>query len=146
MPAAPIVAMNDMIRITVPPPLLIPTLAAPISLIGKGAPIMAHNQPVCVQGDEYPPVLMAPVQYTSGPFVTPGMMKVTITLIPGTHLTMLTKFGGKPALIKGGPFQVLFTITVPAMQPTPAGPVPDPVASVPSTGEFIVTNTTHQAA
>lgn len=146
MPRAPLVASGDMIRITVPPPVLCPPITAPLPLIGKGAPITAHMMPVCVQGDEYPPVLLAPVPYTAPPFVTPGMLKVMITLVPGTHLTILTKFGGKPALIKGGPFQVQLQVVSPAMQPTPAGPVPDPVAVKPTTGEFVVTNTTHQAA
>jgi hypothetical protein len=43
-------------------------------------------------------------------------------------------------LIKGTPFVAEFTVMAPAMQPTPAGPVPDPVAKKPGMAEFITTN------
>jgi hypothetical protein len=52
--------------------------------------------------------------------------------------TLLTK-NSKAMLIKGTPFVAEFTVTMPATQPTPAGPVPDPVPKKPGMAEFITT-------
>jgi hypothetical protein len=81
--------------------------------------------------------------YTSPPFVTPGVGMVSVTLLP-LNKTMLTK-NGKAILIKGTPFPAEFTVSAPAMQPTPVGPVPDPVAKKPGIAEFITTNLTVKA-
>jgi hypothetical protein len=48
-------------------------------------------------------------------------------------------------LLKGSVFQATFTVSAPAMQPTPSGPVPDPLMSKTFTCEFVTTNTDVQA-
>jgi hypothetical protein len=58
--------------------------------------------------------------------------------------TMLTD-NGKPILIKGTPFMAEFTVMAPAMQPTPVGPIPDPVAKKPGMAEFVTTTVTVKA-
>lgn len=128
-----------MIQITIPAPTLVPQIQAPVPLTGSSTNVTVVGTPACLQGDELPPVLRVPLVYTAPPFVTPGMGTLTITLMPN-NLTMQTSNGGKPLLLKGGTFQAMFTVQTPAMQPTPGGPVPDPVAEKPGTAQFITTN------
>ncbi len=138
MPADYVIKTGDMIRITIFPPAIVPMLVPPIPLMGTSADMTVMKMPVCLEGDELPPMLKAPMPYTSPPFVTPGMGTVSVTLLP-LNKTMTTK-NGKAILIKGTPFPAEFTVSAPAMQPTPVGPVPDPVAKKPGLAEFITTN------
>lgn len=138
MPADFIIKTGDMIRITIFPPAVVPQLLAPIPLVGTSKDLTVSNMPVCLEGDELPPMLLAPMPYTAPPFVTPGTGTVSVTLTP-INKTLLTK-NGKAILIKGTPFMAEFTVMAPAMQPTPAGPIPDPVAKKPGMAEFITTN------
>lgn len=143
MPADFIIKTGDMIRITISPPAVVPPLAAPIPLVGTSANMKVNNMLVCLEGDELPPTLLAPLPYTAPPFVTPGTGTVSVTLTP-MNKTMKTK-NQKAILIKGTPFTAEFTVMSPAMQPTPAGPVPDPVAKKPGMAEFVTTNMTVKA-
>jgi hypothetical protein len=143
MPADFIIKTGDMIRITIVPPAVVPPLMSPIPLIGTSTNLTVSNMPVCLEGDELPPMLLAPLPYTSPPFVTPGTGTVSVTLTP-MNKTLLTD-NGKPILIKGTPFIAEFTVMAPAMQPTPVGPVPDPVAKKPGMAEFVTTNVTVKA-
>jgi hypothetical protein len=138
-----IIKTNDMIQITITPPAIVPMLMAPVPLIGTGTTVMVSNVPICLQGDELPPSLKAPMPYTSPPFVTPGMGTLSIMLAP-LNLSKKTQ-NGKPIILKGATFQASFAVSSPAMQPTPAGPVPDPVMTKPGTCQFITTNINTQA-
>jgi hypothetical protein len=130
-----VIKTGDLIQFTFPPPTVIPPILAPVPLVGTGATVLVGNMPVCLLGDELPPPLRIPLPYTSPPFVTPGLGTLAVILTPA-NMTVLT-LNGKPLLIKGGPFTATFTVTVPAMQPTPAGPVPDPLLVKPGTAQFI---------
>lgn len=132
-----------MIQFTVPPPTLIPQITAPVPLVGTGTD-QANNQMVCLQGDELPPAISGPLTYTSPPFVTPGTGTLQIILGP-TNLTTMTTHANKPILIKGTPFQAMFQVSSPAMQPTPGGPVPDPLMVKPLTAQFVTTTMNLQA-
>jgi hypothetical protein len=138
-----IIKTGDMIQITIPPPAIVPALMAPVPLIGTGAQVLVSKQPVCLQGDELPPALRAPLPYTAPPFVTPGMGTLTLILMPN-NMTQRT-VNGKPILIKGATFQAMFQVSAPAMQPTPAGPIPDPVVVKPGTAQFIPSTPTVNA-
>jgi len=138
-----VIKTGDFIRINIFPPALVPLLMAPAVLVGSSSDVTVMNMPVCLEGDELPPMLKVPMPYTSPPFVTPGVGTVSVTLLP-VNKTMTTK-NGKAILIKGTPFPAEFTVSVPAMQPTPVGPVPDPVAKKPGLAEFITTNATVKA-
>ena len=127
-----------MIRVTLPPPTIVPQLMAPVPLVGTSQKVMIGGKPACLEGDELPAALKAPMQYTSPPFVTPGTGTLEITLLP-TNKTVKTE-NGKKILIKGATFTAKFKVQTPAQQPTPAGPVPDPVAVKPGTAQFITTN------
>jgi Contractile injection system spike tip protein len=138
-----IIKTNDMIQITVPPPAVVPMLAAPVPLIGTGTTVTIGGVPICLQGDECPPSLKAPMPYTAPPFVTPGMGTIQIMLMPN-NLTMKT-VQGKPVILKGSSFQAMFNVSAPAMQPTPGGPVPDPLLVKNCTCQFVTTNVNTQA-
>lgn len=138
MPSDFVIKTGDMIQITIPPPAIVPLIMAPVPLIGTSTSVTVMNMPVCLQGDELPPMLRVPLTYMSPPFVTPGMGTLTVMLTPA-NFTLQTS-NGKPILIKGGPFMATFQVTVPAMQPTPAGPIPDPLLVKPGTAQFITTN------
>lgn len=126
---------GDLIKVTISPPAIVPLLQAPVPLLGSSTDVMVGGCPVCLVGDELPVELREPLPYTAPPFVIPGMGKLTLTLLPANQ-TLLTK-NGKAMLIKGAAFTALFTVQSPATQPTPSGPVPDPVAAKPGTAEFI---------
>ena len=143
MPADFIIKTGDMIQITVPPPAVVPQLAAPIPLVGTSKNLFVTSVPACVQGDEHPPPIKGPLVYTAPPFVTPGTGTIQIMLLP-TNLTIIAS-NSKPIIIKGATFQATFNVQSPAMQPTPGGPVPDPVMVKPCTCQFITTNVTVKA-
>jgi hypothetical protein len=140
-----LIKTGDMLQVTVPPPAVVPQLVAPVPLLGTGMTVLVNNQPVCVQGDELPMTLRVPLMYTAPPFVTPGMGTLTVVLLP-TNLTMRTMTAGKPALLKGSTFQAIFSVSAPAMQPTPAGPIPDPVVVKPCQAQFVTTTVNAMAS
>ena len=131
---------GDFIKITVPPPTIVPMVIPPIPLLGTSSKILLMGKPVCVEGDELAPMLKAPMPYTAPPFVTPGMGKWEIILQPANK-TSKGKDSGKKMLLKGATFQAKFQVSSPAMQPTPAGPVPDPVMVKMCTAQFITMQT-----
>ncbi|HEX4701931.1 MAG TPA: hypothetical protein VH352_07375 [Pseudonocardiaceae bacterium] len=139
MPADFIIKTGDMLQVTITPPAIVPQLTAPVPLVGSSTSLIVGGSPACLQGDELPMVLQAPLPYTAPPFVIPGMGTLQLTLTP-TNTTMMTTNAGKKILVKGQQFIAKFNVQTPAQQPTPAGPVPDPVAVKPGTAQFITTN------
>lgn len=137
-----VIKTGDMLKITVFPPAIVPTLMAPIPLIGTSANAMVNSMPVCLDGDELPPMLYAPQMYTAPPFTIPGMLMVKINLLP-LNKTMLSK-NGKPMLLKGTPFPIELSVVAPALMPPPVG-TPDAAVKKSALGEFITTNVTVQA-
>jgi len=133
-----VIKTSDMIQITVPPPAIVPQLVAPVPLMGSSTSVSIGGQFVCLQGDELPASLKGPLMYTAPPFVTPGTGSLQIVLMPN-NLTMQT-MNGSPMLLKGQTFQAMFNVQSPAMQPTPGGPVPDPLMVKVCTAQFITTN------
>ena len=127
-----------MVQVTITPPAIVPQLMAPVPLVGSSQNLVVGGAPACLEGDELPPALKAPMPYTAPPFVTPGTGTLQLTLTP-TNKTIMTE-NGKKILIKGQQFIAKFNVQTPAQQPTPAGPVPDPVAVKPGTAQFITTN------
>jgi hypothetical protein len=133
----------DMLQVMIDPPALVPMLEAPGPLTGSSTNFMVMNQPVCLLGDQIPMAWRGPMPYTAPPFVTPGMGTLQVVLLPTNQTAQTTN--GSPILIKGSTFQAMFNVTVPAMQPTPAGPIPDPLAVKPGTAQFITVNATTKA-
>ena len=138
MPDDFIIVTGDMIQVTIPPPTIVPQLMAPVPLVGTGQNVLVGGKPICLEGDELPPSLKAPMPYTAPPFVTPGTGTLEITLMPNNKTAQTEN--GKKILVKGATFTAKFNVQTPAQQPTPGGPVPDPVAVKPGTAQFITTN------
>jgi contractile injection system spike tip protein len=139
-----IIRSGDLLKVTIPPPVLVPMLAAPVPLLGSGTSVLAEGMPVCLLGDELPAELTGPLPYTAPPFTIPGTGTLTLTLLP-PNLTAQTMLG-KPLLIKGQAFDICLTVETPATQPSPDGPVPDPVGVKPGTAVFLTTNATVTAS
>lgn len=135
-----ILRTGDLLKVMIPPPVAVPMLVAPVPLLGSGTNVLVEAMEVCLLGDELPSELKVPLPYVEPPFTIPGTGSLTLTLLPA-NMTART-LRGKPILIKGQQFPALFTVEAPATQPTPAGPVPDPVVEKPGTAEFITTNAT----
>jgi hypothetical protein len=133
-----VIVTGDMIQVTIPPPTIVPQLMAPVPLVGTSQNVMVGGKLICLEGDELPPSLRAPMPYTAPPFVIPGMGTLEITLMPNNKTAQTVN--GKKILIKGATFTAKFNVQTPAQQPTPGGPVPDPVAVKPGTAQFITTN------
>lgn len=110
-------------------------------LTGTGVTVNAVMMTCCVQGDEKK-VLVPGCAYISPPFVTPGVGTLMIQQLGADQLSKKTKVKGKAVMLKGTTFQAKFQVMAPAMQPTPGGPVPDPVPMYMGTGTFQTTNMT----
>jgi hypothetical protein len=135
---------GDLIQVVIPAPTIVPVLEQPAPLTGSSTDVTVVGTKACLRGDELPPELRGPLTYTAPPYTTPGTGTLSLTLQPA-NLTVKTTNGRKPLLLRGGTFQALFTVASPALQPTPSGPVPDPVVEKPGTARFISTNTIVQA-
>jgi hypothetical protein len=134
-----IVILNgDLIQITINPPCVVPQLAAPAPLVATGFS-KVNDQAVCVEGDELPPSLQAPMPYMAPPYAIPGMGTVSVTL-NADNKTQTTLDKDKKMLLKGSPFQAKLQVQVPAQMPTPAGPQPDPTPQYGGTAQFISTD------
>lgn len=136
-----IIRTGDVIRITINPPAIIPQLEAPVPLAASTDALIVNGTPACVLGDEMAPPLKGQMLYTAPPFTTPGTGTLQVLLEPNNTTTQ-TMVGGKPLLIRGGSFPVLFKVEVPATQPTPTGPLPDPVMEKPGTAQFVTSDET----
>ena len=137
MPTDYIIKQGDMLKVTIFPPTIVPMLMAPVPLLGSSGDMTVMSMPVCLEGDELPPSLQAPMMYMSPPYVIPGMGTLSLTL-SATNTTMRTK-NGDPVLIKGSPFTAEFEVVAPAMMPPPAS-TPDSVSKKSGIAEFITTN------
>jgi hypothetical protein len=122
----------------------------PATVVPVPGTISASNQAkgnqvsVCVEGDEST-VIAAGAAYTSGAFVTPGVGTLTIESLGSDQTAQNAKSGDKALILKGSQFRAKFQVTVPAMNPVPTTPVPDPVSTYNGTGSFMTTNTVLKA-
>jgi hypothetical protein len=99
---------------------------------------------VCIEGDELPSSLKAPMQYTSPPYVIPGMGTVSVTL-KDANKSQHTTDKDKTILLKGKSFDAKFEVKSPAKQPSSSGTIPDPSSSYSGTAKFISSNDVAEA-
>jgi hypothetical protein len=137
-----IILNTDMIQITLDPPTVAPTLIPPTPLVASGFSTV-NSLAVCVEGDELPQSLQAPMPYMCPPYTVPGMGTVAVTLNPSNKTSVATD-KGKAVLLKGGTFNAKLSVTVPAQMPPPVSS-PDPVSTKTGTAMFITMNTLAQA-
>ena len=144
MPLNAIIATGDKLQIIMIPPCIIASVMSPIPLKGSSTKTKVNNMDACLEGDELPMSLKTPQEYKAPPFVTPGMGTFEIILAPNNKSSKGKE--SKPYLLKGAVFDAKSSVTVPAQMPTPAGPVPDPVAVKMGKCQFITTNTTTECS
>lgn len=114
---------------------VIPQAQGPKPLSGSSPDLFVENSAACRQGDEIPPSLKGPLDYTEGAYSNPG--QGTLAVSPKT--TTVLKDGGIALLLKGTQFDATFTVSKPATTTT-TPPVPDPVLSKPGTASFATRN------
>lgn len=86
-------------------------------LIGTGLGLTVGGVPVCLKGDELPPLLKGPVTFSEPGYSIPGTGTLTLKPVEGVHYTKILKKGATPVLIKGTPFAATLAITTPAANP-----------------------------
>lgn len=114
---------------------LIPQAQGPKPLTGSSPDFSVKSSAACRTGDEIPPSLKGPLNYTEGAYSNPG--SGTLTVSPKT--TTVLKNGGIALLLKGTTFDATFSVSTPATTPGPA-PVPDPVLVKRGTASFATAN------
>jgi len=112
------------LRLTCVPPLVVPALLAPIPMVGSCVAATVSGHPFCVEGDELPMALRAPLAYSALPFLIPGRGRLVL-MLRSEHWARSSSVNGRRYLRRGPRFHARFEVLTPAMQPTAAGPVPD---------------------
>lgn len=102
-------------------------------------PATIGGKKICLEGDEAK-VSVPGCMYMAGPFSIPGTGTLKITSLAPNQKTVEVKHNGKALLLKGAQFIAGFEVQSPAQQPTPTGPVPDPLTMYSGMGNFITTN------
>ena len=107
---------------------------------GSASVVKVTKKAMALSGDESK-WMSTPVPYMSGSFSIPGVAICKVDKLGSDQETKTAKFEGKAGIIKGSNFMAKLMVMVPAMMPTPAGPVPDPVPMYSGgMGKFINTN------
>ncbi|MFD5110605.1 hypothetical protein [Streptomyces cinereoruber] len=134
-----IIRTGDTLLVTIPGA-IIPTAMVPVPLKGSALKETAVKTAICMEGDELPAQLKVPLLYTTPLCTIPGTGTLTVSLSPANKSTKL-KCEGKKVLLKGGSFTAKFNAgSNPAKQPSPTGPIPDPMPVKNGTAIFITTN------
>lgn len=104
--------------------------------------------PVCVAGDEKK-VEVPGCDYLTATHLKPGKGTLKIDALAANQLTVKAKSGQKSIILKGGQFDAVFEVQVPAedIKPVASGgaPIPDSTASYAGKGQFIPSNATIKA-
>ncbi|MBK3584690.1 hypothetical protein JHN49_13480 [Streptomyces sp. MBT57] len=134
-----IMRTGDTVLVTIPGA-IIPSAMAPVSLRGSALKGKATKSAVCLEGDELPAQLKVPLVYTTPLCSIPGTGMLSLTLTPANK-SAKTKCEGKAVLLKGSSFTAKFDAgSNPAKQPSPTGPIPDPMPVKNGTAAFVTTN------
>lgn len=107
----------------------------PGKITGKGK-ADSGGKPVCVAGDEGS-VEVTGCSYITPSFPIPGSGTLKIAQLAGDQKSQTVKSDGKAVLLKGSMFTAKFEVQSPAQQPTPGGPVPDPMKQYSGQGQFV---------
>ena len=120
------------------------TLMAPAKTIMKGtASIEDSGRVVCIEGDEKN-ALFPSCPYVAPPYTIPGAVMCKIKKLNSGHISGIVTDGSNGGdknilYIGSSPFDVEYTVLMPAQQPTPTGPIPDTKLSYSGKGSFIET-------
>jgi Contractile injection system spike tip protein len=131
-----VLATGDTVAVTFPTT-VIPAAQAPQPLVGTSSDLAFGGAPVCLEGDELPPVLRAPLNYSEPKYPIPGTGTLRFVLTKAVNTTTVLADGGKAVLLKGAPFAAIFTVTTPAVD---AKGNPDSQPTKNGTASFTTTN------
>ncbi|MFM7733928.1 MAG: hypothetical protein ACKO6F_10845 [Cyanobium sp.] len=104
--------------------------SGPASVNGKAVAIDGDESSVAVQG----------CLYQSAAYPIPGTGTLEVAALAGDQRSQNSRSGGQPLLLVGGAFTARFRVQAPAQQPTPSGPVPDPLTEYSGQGQFLSSN------
>lgn len=135
---APILKTGDLAVLAPLGPHVAPVLSAPTPLTGTAIGKSIKGNAICVKGDELPLPWRAPTMYICPPYVIPGMGMLMPVNLPAIQYSMISKWGGKPAMLLGPPVQVKFQVIAPAIMIQMAGPVPVPVPDPGMTKQYML--------
>lgn len=136
MPTNYVMLDNDTVSLVIPGA-IIPAAQGPQPLVATSTDLTGAGARVCLEGDELPPALRVPLNYSEPSFPVAGTGTLKLTPIKGVNTTTVLSDGGKAVLLKGSPFTAVFTITNPAK--TPKGE-PAPAAPKSGTATFATKN------
>ncbi len=142
MPSDLIIKTGDQIKITIPPPTVVPSIQAPVPLIGTSKLVTVTMMAACLEGDELPKALVTPQPYTAPPYLTPGTGTLSLKLTPANK-SKVAKDSGSAILLKGATFTAEFQVVAPAIDPIKGDP--DPVLKKTGTAQFLTTNQSAKA-
>lgn len=121
-----------------------PTFGAATVVVKPGAlkasgPATVNGKPVCVAGDEQS-VSVAGCSYFTPSHPLAGAGTIEIASLAGDQTASKTRSGGTLVMLVGSQFTATFKVQSPAKQPTPTGPVDDPLKDYTGTGTFKTEN------
>ena len=99
-----------------------------------------NGKKLCVAGDEGS-VSVPGCPYFTASHPIPGTGTLEIAALAGDQTATKTRSAGAFVLLVGSSFTASFSVQSPAQQPTPGGPIPDPVPKYSGTGSLVTTNT-----
>jgi hypothetical protein len=107
-------------------------------LRGSG-PATVNGKAVAIDGDEASATVEGCV-YQSAAYPIPGTGTLEVASLAGDQRSRDSQSGGQALLLVGGSFNARFRVQSPAQQPTPSGPVPDPLTEYAGQGQFLTSN------
>jgi hypothetical protein len=107
-------------------------------LRGSG-PATVNGKAVAIDGDEASAAVQG-CPYQSAAYPIPGTGTLEVAALAGDQRSRTSHSGGQPFLLVGGSFTARFRVQTPAQQPTPGGPVPDPLTEYTGQGQFLTSN------
>lgn len=133
--------MSDVVLLDGDQVVFLPMFGAAIVVVQPGklsasGPATVQGKKVCVDGDEGQ-VQVPGCLYMTPSHPIPGSGTLKVLALAPNQRAQHCQTGGKPMLLKGGQFQAKFEVQSPAQQPTPGGPVPDPVPQYVGQGLFV---------
>jgi hypothetical protein len=136
--------MSDYVLIDGDMALFTPAFGAATVVVQPGTlkasgPATLNGKKVCIAGDEKS-VSVAGCSYITPSHPIPGTGTLEIASLAGDQTATKTKSGSTKVMLVGSTFTAAFAVQNPAKQPTPGGPVPDPMPRYSGTGNFVTTN------
>ena len=137
MPDDFIIVTGDMIQVMIPPPTVVPMLAAPVPLIGTSQNVVVGGKPYAWRATSSA-LAQGAAALTAPPFAIPGMGTLEVTLMPNNK-TMQTE-NGREDLVQGRHLRREVQRPDARAAADPHRRVPDSGGVKPGKPQFVTTN------